>query len=270
MTESTYRLWEDAVPGALGTEPEDTPTITIYPAKPGSSQGAGPQPAIVILPGGGYRFLAQHEGPAYAEWLSENGFTCFLVQYRLASDDYRWPAMLWDAARAMRWTRCHAAEYQVDPQRIGMIGSSAGAHLLASLATHFDDGDPQAADPVERFSSRPSLGVLCYGVFSTDLLGCDSDFVARLVGPDATPEQINAFSPVKSVTANTPPCFLMHTVEDEKVNVMQSLVFAEALHQHGVRFEVHIYEKGAHGIAVKKQHPWPAECIRWLNEQLLK
>lgn len=268
MTHPSFLLWEGPVPGTLGDEPKDIPTITVYPAKPGSQKGSAPYPAMVILPGGGYRFLAEHEGPAYAEWLSENGFTCFVVQYRLASDGYRWPAMLWDATRAVRWVRCHAADYQVDPQRIGMIGSSAGAHLLASLATHYDDGDPQAADPVERFGSRPSLAVLCYGVLSIALLKPDSDFVIRLLGPDAPQEQVDAFSPIKSVTAETPPCFLMHTVADEKVTVLQSLAFAAELQKHGVPFEVHIYEKGAHGIAVKKPHPWPGECVRWLCEKL--
>lgn len=268
MTPITLPLWQGPVPGALGTEPKDTPTITIYPAKPGSQQGPGPQPAMVILPGGGYTFLAAHEGPAYAEWLSDQGFPSFLVQYRLASDGYRWPAMLWDATRALRWVRAHAAQYGVDPQRIGMIGSSAGGHLLASLATHSDAGNPAASDPVERFSSRPTLGVLCYAPVSVDLLSPASALIDRLLGPGATPEQIAGISPVDCVTADTPPCFMMHTVADAKVNVLQSLAFAQALQKQGVPFEVHIYETGRHGIALSiPGHPWPGECIRWLRER---
>jgi acetyl esterase/lipase len=267
MTHPTFPLWDGQAPGALGTDPKDTPSITVYPAQPGSRRQNPPHPAMVILPGGGYRFLAQHEGPAYAEWLSEQGFTCFVVQYRLAVDGYRWPVMLWDAARAMRWVRCHASDWDVDPQRIGMIGASAGAHLLASLATHYDDGNPASADPVERAGSRPTLGVLCYGPFDTSLMAPNSDFTGRMLGPDPTPELVESLSPVHSVSASTPPCFLMHTVADEKVSVLQTLSFAAALHRAGVPFEVHIYEKGAHGIAVKRPHPWPAECVRWLNEQ---
>lgn len=175
--------------------------------------------------------------------------------------------MLWDAARAVRWVRAHAAEYAIDPLRVGMIGSSAGGHLLASLATHYDDGDAHAADPIERFSSRPTLGVLCYAVLSTDLLPPGSALSEFLLGPNPTPAEIDQISPVKFVNAHTPPCFMMHTVEDRKVNVLQSLVFAEALHQHGVPFEVHIYEKGHHGIALAKGHLWTLECIRWLNER---
>lgn len=115
MAYETFRLWEERVPGAQGTDEKDIPSITVYPAKAGSTS----RPAMVVLPGGGYRFLTQHEGPAYAEWLSENGFTSFLVKYRLAVDAYRYPCMLWDAARAVRWVRAHAAEYAIDPLRVG-------------------------------------------------------------------------------------------------------------------------------------------------------
>ena len=268
MTYQTFPLWEGAVPGALGSEPKDTPTITVYPAQPGSQKGSSPHPAMIILPGGGYTFIAQHEGPAYAEWLSASGFTSFMVTYRLASDGYRWPTMLWDAARAVRWVRCHAEEYGVDPRRIGLIGSSAGGHLLASLATHYDEGQPASADPVERFSSRPNLGVLCYAPVLVDPPQYAGLLAERLFGEGASPQQMDAISPLKAVTAQTPPCFMMHTVEDEKVDVMHSLMFAEALKQNGVPFEVHIYAQGRHGIALSiKDHPWPGECIRWLNER---
>lgn len=264
MTYETFRLWNENAPGALGSTDNDIPTITVYPAR----QGSAPHPAMVILPGGGYRFLAQHEGPAYAEWLSENGFTSFLVKYRLASDGYRYPTMLWDAARAMRWSRAHAARYAVDPHRIGMIGSSAGGHLLASLATHFDAGDPNSGDPVERASSRPNAGVLCYAVLSTDLLGPDSGLVRFLLGENPDQRAVDDLSPVNFVSPGVPPFFLMHTVEDAKVNVMHSLVFAEALHQNGVPFELHVYEKGRHGIALANGHPWTTDCVRWLSAHL--
>ena len=263
MAYDTYRLWEGDVPGALGTQEKDIPTITVYPAK----KGTQPRPAMVILPGGGYRFLAQHEGPAYAEFFSENGYTCFEVKYRLGIDGYHYPAMLWDAARAVRWVRAHAGQYEVDPEKIAMIGSSAGGHLLSSLATHFDPGDPNAADPIDRYSSRPTVGVLCYSVVSmVDVPHSPSK--PLILGVYPTPEQLHDISPVEHVTEKTPPCFMMHTVEDEKVDVGQSLMFADALHRNGVPFEIHIYEKGKHGIALGNGHPWTVECLRWLNERL--
>ena len=263
MTTETFRLWEGDAPGAQGSMEKDIPTITVYQAKNENGQ----KPAMVVLPGGGYRFLAKHEGPAYAEWLAENGYTSFEVKYRLASDGYHFPCMLLDAARAVRWVRAHAEEYEVDPERVGAIGSSAGGHLLACLATQYDEGNPEDDDPVEHFSSRPTLGVLCYAPVSMDLLMPFSHLPTFLLGENPSPEQVRTISPEKLVNENTPPCFMMHTVEDEKVNVMQSLIFGQALHQHGVPFEVHIYEKGKHGLALGNGHPWTVECLRWLHER---
>ena len=159
----TLPLWPaGAVPGSKGTNDADIPTLTTYPA----ARSSQAQPAMVILPGGGYGGLAGHEGRDYALFLNREGVHGFVVKYRLGSQGYRHPSMLQDAARAVRWVRAHAAEWGVDPDRIGIMGSSAGGHLASTLLTHHDGGDTQSSDLVERMSSRPNLGVLCYAVIS--------------------------------------------------------------------------------------------------------
>src|SRR6202142_548803 len=149
--QSPIPLWPDGAPGALGSTTNDVPTLTPYLADLAKATGA----ALVICPGGGYAQLAPHEGNDYALWLNQHGVTCFVLKYRLGSNGYRHPAMLQDAARAVRWVRAHADEFKVDTHRVGIMGSSAGGHLAATLMTHFDFGDTNSADVVERESSRP-------------------------------------------------------------------------------------------------------------------
>src|ERR1700690_1145044 len=144
-------LWPNGAPGALGTNAQDVPTLTPFLPDPTNTTGA----AMVICPGGAYTHLAPQEGNDYALWLNQHGVTCFVLKYRLGSNGYRHPAMLNDAARAVRWVRAHAPQFQVDTHRVGIMGSSAGGHLAATLLTHFGAGDPNAADVVERESSRP-------------------------------------------------------------------------------------------------------------------
>src|SRR5512138_1121807 len=158
----TFPLWADGAPGALGTAEKDVPTLTPYLPEPEKGTGA----AIVICPGGGYGGLAPHEGEQYARFLNENGIAGFVLKYRLGSGGYRHPIMLQDAARAVRTVRARAAEWKVDPKRIGIMGSSAGGHLASTLLTHFDAGKPDASDPIERQSSRPDAGILCYPVIT--------------------------------------------------------------------------------------------------------
>jgi hypothetical protein len=155
-------LWPDGAPGALGTNDWDIPTVTPYLPEPGSATGA----AMVICPGGGYAHLAPHEGNDYALWLNQHGVTCFVLKYRLGSNGYHHPAMLQDAARAVRWVRANADDYKIDTHRVGIMGSSAGGHLASTLMTHFDGGDTNATDVIERQSSHPDLGILCYAVIS--------------------------------------------------------------------------------------------------------
>src|SRR5262245_35069279 len=155
-------LWPDGAPGALGTEDKDKPSLTPYLPDADKASGA----AIVVCPGGGYGGLAPHEGPDYALYLREQGIAAFVLKYRLGSHNYRYPRMLEDAQRAVRLVRARAEEWKVDPKRVGIMGSSAGGHLASTAVTHFDAGKPDAADPIERQSCRPDLGILCYPVIS--------------------------------------------------------------------------------------------------------
>lgn len=260
-------LWPEGAPGALGMEDHDIPTLTFYAPAADKASGA----AMVIFPGGGYGGLAKHEGEGYARWLTEQGVASFVVKYRLGSKGYRHPAMLNDAARAVRLVRANAVEWRVDPSRIGVMGSSAGGHLVSTILTHFDAGDPDAADPVERLSSRPDLGVLCYAVITM------GDFTHRgsrnnLLGADPAPELIEGLSNEKQVTDQTPPCFIWHTWEDNGVKMENSMLFAAALRTHHVPFELHIYEKGGHGIGLgirdgSAPHRWAADLSAWLRER---
>src|SRR5688572_25414190 len=158
----SFPLWPDKAPDALGDKDDDKPTLT--PFLPPSEKATGA--AIVICPGGGYGGLAPHEGQGYADYLSQQGITCFVLKYRLGSKGYRHPAMLNDAARAVRLVRAEATKWKIDPHRVAIMGSSAGGHLASTLLTHFDAGKADAADVVERQSSRPDLGILCYAVIS--------------------------------------------------------------------------------------------------------
>ena len=146
-------LWPDKAPGALGDADHDKPSITPFLPAPEKATGA----AIVVCPGGGYGGLAPHEGPGYAEYLADKGIACFVLKYRLGSKGSRHPIMLGDAARAVRLVRSRAAEWKLDPARIGIMGSSAGGHLTTTLLTHFDAGKPNDTDPIERHSSRPCV-----------------------------------------------------------------------------------------------------------------
>jgi acetyl esterase/lipase len=263
-------LWPDGAPGALGKADRDIPTLTPYLPDADKATGA----AMVICPGGGYASLTSHEGVVYAMWLKEQGIAAFVLKYRLGSSGYRHPAMLQDAARAMRMVRANAPEWKIDAKRIGIIGSSAGGHLASTVLTHFDAGKPDAADPIERESSRPDLGVLVYPVITMTGPKTERGSRENLMGKEFSPEVARQLSSELQVTKETPPCFLFHSVEDDIVPVENSMDFAAALRRAGVPYELHVYEKGKHGIglgaadyAPAKFHPWVRECERWLKEQ---
>ena len=264
-----FPLWANGAPGAHGTTGFDIPTLKPYLPKPELATGA----AIIVFPGGAYGVLASHEGEGYALWLNEHGVAAFVLKYRLGSHGYRHPVMLQDAARALRFIRAKATDWKVDPKRIGVIGSSAGGHLASTLLTHFDAGDANAADPIERVSSRPDLGILCYPVIT---MGANTHGGSKqnLLGRDPSPELTEQLSSEKQVTANTPPCFVWHTWEDGGVKVENSLAFAAALREKGVPFDLHIYQKGGHGMGLgkdagdpSKHHPWTYDCLYWLRVQ---
>jgi acetyl esterase/lipase len=257
-------LWSDAVPGALGRDAPDLPDLTRWSPSNPPPGGA----SMLVLPGGGYDHLAPHEGASYAEWLAGLGITSYVLRYRLARHGYRHPCMLQDAARALRWVRHLARREGRDPGKIGIIGSSAGGHLASTLLTWFDGGDPSSDDPVERESSRPDLGVLCYPVIS---LGVHSHGGSRqnLLGPNPPAGLIHRLSSEEHVTASTPPCFIWHTVEDPAVPVENALLFAGALRRAGVGFELHLFENGGHGLGLGRPDrpapPWADLCGQWLT-----
>ena len=265
--QTSIPLWPDGAPGALGTSSNDIPTLTPYLCE-SNATGA----AMVICPGGGYAKLAPHEGNDYALWLNQHGVTCFVLKYRLGSNGYRHPAMLNDAARATRWVRAHAEDYKIDVKRVGIMGSSAGGHLAATLLTHFDFGNTNSSDAVERQSSQPDLGILCYAVIS---MGEFAHKGSRnnLLGTNPPPPLVRSLSNELQVTTNTPPCFLWTTFEDKTVPMENTLLFAEALRKNHVPFDLHIYEKGGHGMGLKDKppfahpHPWSADCLFWLKQQ---
>jgi acetyl esterase/lipase len=253
-------LWPEKAPGALGTSSNDIPTLTLYLPAEGKATGA----AMVICPGGGYGGLALHEGKDYALWLADHGITGFVLKYRLGSHGYRHPIMLGDAARAVRTVRAQAEKWRIDPKRIGIMGSSAGGHLASTLLTHFDAGDPGASDEIDKQSSRPDLGILCYAVIT---LGEKTHQGSKknLLGENPPQELVTLLSNELQVTKETPPTFLWHTAEDTAVPAENSTMFAMALQKNHVPYDLHIYEKGRHGIGLANGHPWTEECLRWLK-----
>jgi acetyl esterase/lipase len=261
-------LWPAGAPGALGTEAKDIPTLTAY-----LPDGVtGQRPAVVICPGGGYGGLAGHEGRDYALWLNQSGIAGFVLKYRLGSGGYRHPAMLQDAARAVRLVRARSVEWGVDGGRVGIMGSSAGGHLASTLLTHWDVGDPGAEDPVERESARPDLGILCYAVITMGEHTHEGS-KQNLLGKEPAPELVQLLSNELQVTAETPPCFVWHTYEDTAVKVENALDFAAALRRAGVPFDLHVYQEGRHGIGLNdappfaNAHPWASDCLFWLKVQ---
>ncbi len=267
--ENTFHLWDGDAPGALGQEEKDIPTLTLYFPDKDIATGA----AVVICPGGGYSILATHEGLDYAMWLNEQGIAGIVLKYRLASNGYHYPAPFQDIARAMRYVRAHAAEWGLDENKIGVMGSSAGGHVASWMLTHFDRGNEQAKDEIEQQSSRPDFGILCYAVISFTNEICHKGSRKNMIGENPSQKLISELSNELQVTPQTPPCFLWHTSDDETVNVLNSIEFAAALARAGVHSELHIYRHGPHGQGLgsrnwnpAKRLPWTTECERWLKE----
>lgn len=265
------RLWDGDAPGALGKEDPDVPTLTPY--LPASDKASGT--AIVVCPGGGYGGLAGHEGEGYAKWLADNGVAAFVLKYRLGSKGYRHPAMLGDASRAIRLVRSKAADWKLDPKRIGIMGSSAGGHLASTAVTHFDAGKADASDAIEKQSSRPDFGILCYAVISMQDGVTHSGSKRNLLGDKPDPALVELLSNEKQVTKETPPCFVWSTQEDKAVPVMNSLQFVMALEKAGIAYDFHVYQKGPHGIglsegrngvAANDVHPWGKDVLFWMRQ----
>jgi len=257
-------LWGNGAPGAQGTADSDIPTISVY-RTPQRANGT----AVIIAPGGGYGGLASaYEGRQEAYWFNAMGVTAFVLKYRLGPR-YHHPIELGDAQRAVRTVRARAAEFGISPDRIGMMGFSAGGHLASTAGTHFDAGDPNAPDQIDRVSSRPDFLILCYPVisFQPDITHAGS--VRNLLGDNPDPKLIENLSNELQVTAQTPPTFLFHTANDGTVPVENSIRFFQALRKAKVPVELHIFENGPHGVGMALTDPaltqWTGLLENWLR-----
>lgn len=263
----SFPLWEHDVPGALGTRDEDNPTLTLYPSVNPRSSGT----AVIVAPGGGYAVLAiNHEGRQVANWLNSLGVTAFVLKYRLGPK-YHHPIELGDAQRAIRLVRSRAKEFGIRPDRIGMMGFSAGGHLAATVGTHFDHGDSKAGDPVERVSCRPDFLILAYPVISFVAPYSHSASAQHLLGDNPDLKVREELSNDLHVTSETPPTFLFSTSTDKVVPAENSVAFYLALHNSGVPAELHIFQKGPHGVGLDLADPvlgqWPTLLANWMRER---
>lgn len=264
-----YRLWLGLAPGATHDVPAETPTLTVY--RPFGRTGNGT--AVVIAPGGGYTGLAMSlEGREPASWFANHGVTAFVLTYRVGATA-RLPIPLRDGARAIRWVRTHAADFGVDPGRIGMMGFSAGGHLAASVAVDADAGVAGAPDAVERASSRPDFLVLGYPwLEGTQLSKGHSQYCDFAIGagqPACKAEDYARYKPLDGVSSSAPPTFIYHTTSDGLVPVAGSLRFYQALVDHGVPAEIHAFASGPHGTGLGGSDPalstWPLLLQEWLR-----
>lgn len=263
----TIRLWAGPAPQAKGDSCNDIPTLTIFDPHPGTANGS----AVIVFPGGAYRGLAGNlEGRQVADWFTVRGFRAFILTYRLSSNGYLLPVPLLDARRAIQTVRARAADYHISPDRIAVIGFSAGGHLAALSGTQFVNGKPDAEDPIERVSSRPDYLVLGYpwiGAISSDTSHLSYCKIFNVM--DQCEALRAAYSPDLFVTKDTPQTFIYHTFDDQTVPVEQSLRFYEALVKAGVESEYHVFAHGAHGSGLGKGDPaldeWPALLENWLR-----
>ena len=261
----TVPLWPEGVPGAVGQEDADKPAITIYLPAPAQATGT----AIVICPGGGYSGLAiDHEGHQVARLLTSRGIAGFVLKYRLGPR-YHHPAMLQDVLQAIRYVRGNAAELEIKPDRIGVMGFSAGGHLASTAATLFDDPDGTPAGTQPAVSARPDFAVLAYPVIVMGDAPAHTGSQRNLLGENAPAALVAKLSTDRQVTAKTPPTFLFHTTEDAGVPVENSVRFYLALRKAGVPAELHAYEKGVHGVGLAPNDPvlrtWTDRLFDWLE-----
>ncbi len=258
-------LWSGGAPGAIGNKDVDNPSLAIYLPPATKETGTG----VIVCPGGGYQMLAiDHEGRQIARWLNSIGIAAFVLKYRHAPH-YHHPVPLTDAKRAMRVVRFGAADFRVAPDAIGIWGFSAGGHLASTLGTHFDAGDANASDPIERVSCRPDFLVLAYPVISFTTEFTHQGSLRNLLGENPAPNLVEQFSNEKQVTNETPPTFLFHTDEDDGVPSENSVLFYLALRKAGVPSELHIYQHGQHGVGLaptdQALSSWSDRLADWLK-----
>lgn len=264
--ESTQLLWPQGAPGAKGESENDKPTLTVFLPPAEKANGA----AVVVCPGGGYGGLAiGYEGMDIARWLNEHGVAGIVLKYRHKGSGYQHPAPLDDAQRAIRTVRANAKAWHIDPERIGILGFSAGGHLASSAGTHYDKGKSEASDPIEQVSCRPDFLILCYPVISFTAPQTHQGSKKNLLGENPDPKLVESFSNELQVTPDTPPTFLWHTDADSGVPPENSVLFYLALRKAKVPAELHVYEKGRHGLGLATKElgaqAWPQACLDWMR-----
>lgn len=267
---ATMRLWNGPAPGAQGEADEDAPTLTVFQPHPGRENGV----AIVVAPGGAYLHVSMNlEGRQVADWFAARGITAFVLKYRLGPR-HLYPIPLWDAERAIRFVRFHAAEYHLSANRVGMIGFSAGGHLTAMTGTTGGPGDPSAADPIDRLSSRPDFLILGYpwiNAMQPSRPPFIPSYETLMKIPAGQWRALEAnYNPALYVTARTPPTFIYSTTDDAVVPVQASLDFYRALVSAGVPAEMHLFGRGRHGSGLGDGDPaldlWPVLLEAWLRQ----
>lgn len=278
-------LWPEGVPAArradapaargdLGAERAERggianvsqPTLTMVPPAVDRPNGT----AVILCPGGGYSFLSSNrEGQQYAAWLSTLGVTSFILKNRL--QEWGHPAPLQDVLRAIRLVRSRAAEFGVDPARIGVMGSSAGGHLAASASTLFDHADGRTGAALDAVSARPDFAVLVYPVITMLDPAAHAGSRRALLGAAPDAELLTLMSVERQVTAATPPTLLLHSQRDPAVPVDNSLLYYQALTRAGVPAELYVFEQGGHGIGMRdglgNASAWPRRAEEWLRQR---
>jgi acetyl esterase/lipase len=273
------KLWPEGVPNARanpGPEHLDgerisnvsEPTLTVYPA----AMDRVSKTAVIICPGGGYQFLSfTREGQQDAQLLSTLGITAFVLKYRLS--DYGHPAPLQDVLRAIRTVRSQAAKYGIAPDRIGIMGSSAGGHLAASASTLYDNPAGRTGAPIDAVSARPDFTILMYPVITMDPQTAHMGSREALIGKSPSPELVKLMSVEKQVNSKTPPTLLIHSQDDGLVPVDNSILYFQALTRAHVPAEMYIYEHGGHGMALSPGHgtasAWTKRAEEWLRDRKL-
>lgn len=263
-------IWTEKVTEANGSpsryEKVTDPTLTVF--LPTAEKATGT--AVLICPGGGYGVLAfDHEGFAIARWLNENGIAAYILKYRLPSDQImkdKSVGPLQDAQEAIRIIRRNREHYKINPNKIGVIGFSAGGHLASTLSTHYAEKVYETTDTV---SARPDFSLLIYPVITFDASFTHAGSRKNLIGDNPSQTAIDHFSNELQINAKTPPAFLVHSSDDKTVPVKNSLAYYENLVKNNVIAEMHIFQKGGHGYGMSvgrgTQASWPELCIKWLN-----
>jgi acetyl esterase/lipase len=268
-------LWPEGVPDAKpGLDPEHVddgrtssvsePTLTVYGPAVDRPNGT----AVIICPGGGYvRLSTQREGEQYAAWLGTLGITSFVLKYRM--QEFGHPAPLRDVLRAVRIVRSQAARYHIRPDRIGVMGSSAGGHLAASAGTLFDHPLGRTGAELDNVSARPDFLMLMYPVITMDGPAVHAGSRKALLGANPSAADVRLMSVEKQVTAATPPTLLIHTQEDQTVPVENSILFYQALTRAKVPAEMYLFEHGSHGMGMRAglgtASDWPKRAEEWLK-----